>query len=250
MKSLSSYVFPIALILVGGIVLVLGLMDGQNGWVILGAFLTLLTGAIALLLQMEVLGRKVGLIAGIACALVAVFLAYRNYRSVAEVLEFNERKLAYDIKVVQALKDIREAQVKYKEANNAYTGNLEVLKDFVKNGTYPLVRAIGQVPDTLTEQQALELKLIVRDTIRVPVLDSVFRSPSNQAKRVYPFDPDGFVNSPVSRKPFLMTAGVINSSGRNVPVFICKDPAPLVAGDTLMVGSMEKASTAGNWKGD
>ena len=36
----------------------------------------------------------------------------------------------------------------------------------------------------------------------------------------------------------------------HVPVFLAKDPTPMVAGDTLMVGNMEKQSTAGNWTGE
>lgn len=250
MKSIGGYVFPVLLIILGGIVLILALIDGQNAWVKLGAFLTLLTGAVALLLQLGMLSRKAGLAIGVLCLVASVFLAFRNYRSVAEELEFRAAKDAYDIKIVQALKDIRSAEEKFKEANGAYTGNLSALQDFVKNGTYPMIRAIGQVPDTLTEQQALEMKLIVRDTIRVPVLDSTFFTRKAMDGRVYPFDANTFINSPVTGKPFLLKAGMISSSGRNAPVVLCKDPSPMVAGDTLLFGSLEKASVAGNWKGD
>lgn len=250
MKSIGGYVFPVLLIILGGIVLVLALIDGQNAWVKLGAFLTLLTGLIALLLQIGMLSRKAGFAIGVLCLVASLFLAFRNYRSVAEVLEFNEAKAAYDSKIIQSLKDLRAAEEKFKEANGAYTGNLDALRDFVKNGTYPMIRAIGQVPDTLTEQQALEMKLIVRDTIRVSVLDSTFGTRKALEGRTYPFDPNGFINSPVSGKPFLLRAGMISNSGRNAPVVICKDPTPMVIGDTLMFGSLEKATVAGNWKGD
>ena len=248
MKSIGGYVFPVFLILVGGIVFLLGVIDGQNMWVKLGAFLTLLTGALALLLQMGVLSRKAGFAVGILCAVAALFLAFRNYRSVAEVIEFQEEKQKYDARLIQALSDIREAQRKYKLASGAYTGNLEVLRGFVKEGTYPLVRAIGQVPDTLTEQQALELKLIVRDTIQVSVLDSTFRTAKALEGRVFTFNPDRFIYSPVSRKPFLLKAGVLNVNGRNAPVVLCKDPSPMVKGDTLQFGSMEKPTDGGNWR--
>lgn len=250
MKSIGGYVFPVLLVLLGGIVLVLALIDGQNAWVKLGAFLTLLTGVIALLLQIGALSRKAGLAIGVLCLVASVFLAFRNYRSVAEELEFRAAKDAYDTKIVQGLKDLRAAEERFKEANGTYTGSLSTLQDFVKNGTYPMIRAIGQVPDTLTEQQALEMNLIVRDTIRVSVLDSTFRTRKALEGRVYPFDPNTFINSPVTGKPFLLTAGMISSSGRNAPVVLAKDPSPMVPGDTLLFGSMEKASVAGNWKGD
>lgn len=203
-----------------------------------------------MLLQIGMISRKAGFFIGLGCAFISGFLAWKVRSSVTEVLEFNEAKAAYDSKIIQSLKDLRAAEEKFKEANGAYTGNLDALRDFVKNGTYPMIRAIGQVPDTLTEQQALEMKLIVRDTIRVSVLDSTFGTRKALEGRTYPFDPNGFINSPVSGKPFLLRAGMISSSGRNAPVVICKDPTPMVIGDTLMFGSLEKATVAGNWKGD
>ena len=112
-----------------------------------------------------------------------------------------------------------------------------------------MIKAIGQVPDTLSELEALELGLIVRDTILAPALDSLFLTPRATADRAYPFDPNTFTKSP-SGDPYLMKAGMISSSGRNVPVFTVRDPRPMVKGDTLMVGSMEKQSTSGNWAGE
>lgn len=250
MKSIATYIFPVFLVLLGGILLIYGAIDGQNAWVLLGSFLALLTGAIALLLQLGIVGARAGMAIGIVCALAAVFLTYRNYRSIVEELEFQERKANYDDMVVQGLKDMREAQKGYRAATGVYTGNLEVLRQFVKQGTIPMVRAIGQVPDTLTELEALELKIIVRDTIQAPALDSLFMTAKAKEGRRFPFNADSLTFSPVSKKPFILQAGSINTSGRNAPVFLVKDPAPMVAGDTLMVGSMEKASTAGNWKGD
>ena len=250
MKNIANYIFPLLLILVGGALLIIGAQQGQNSWVLLGAGLALLAGVVSLLLQLGIINRQIGMVLGIVFAAVAIGLAYRNYRSVVEVIEFNERKAASDRLVIQGLKDIRTAELGYREATGGFTGNLEVLREFVKTGTIPRIKAIGQVPDTLTEKQALELKLIVRDTILAPALDSLFLSPRLQEDRAYPFDKDKFINSPVSNKPFLLRAGVINSSGRSVPVFNVRDPQPLVAGDTLLVGSMEKASTAGNWTGE
>jgi hypothetical protein len=250
MKSIGGYIFPVLLIILGGIVLLMALISGQNIWVKLGSFLTLITGVIAVLLQMGLLTRKASVAIGALCLLSSVFLAFRNYRSVAEVLEFRLAKEANDAKVVQGLKDIRSAQEKYRLVNGSFTGNLGVLQEFVRSGTYPMIRAVGQVPDTLTEKDALALGIIVRDTIRVSVLDSTFRTRKALENRVYPFDPGNFVNSPVSGKPFLMRAGMINASGRNAPVVVVKDPSPMVVGDTLMFGSMEKPTMAGNWKGD
>ena len=250
MKNLASYIFPVLLIVVGGALLIIGAMQGQNGMVLLGAGLALLAGIISLLLQMGIIGRQVGMLIGIVFALVAVGLAYLNYRSVEKVIEFNERKLQSDRKLIQALKDMRTAEIGFKQANGAYSGNLQALQEFVRSGTIPMVKAIGQVPDTLTEQEALDLKIIVRDTIMAPALDSLFLAPRMVGERLYPFDVNTFTNSPVSNKPFILKSGMVNSSGRNMSVFQVKDPHPMVKGDTLFVGNLEKVSTAGNWTGE
>jgi len=250
MKTLTSYIFPVVLIILGAALLIVGAIQGQNTWVLLGAVLALIAGVVALLLQLGILSRKAGVTLGLVFAVAAVFLAYRNYRSIAEVLEFTEFKKANDSRVIQGLKDLRTAQVGFRQANGTFTSDLNTLVEFVKSGSIPMVRAIGQVPDTLTEVEALALGLIVRDTIQAPALDSLFLSAAAQERRNFPFDVNVFPTSPVSKLPWIMKAGVISSSGRNVPVFIAKDPKPLVAGDTLIVGNMEKASTAGNWSGE
>jgi hypothetical protein len=246
----TSYIFPTVLILIGGGLLVLGAMQGQNIWVMLGAGLALVAGLVSLLLIMGIISRSIGLGIGVVFALGAVFLAYRNYRSIAEVMEMTERKRQNDRLVIQGLKDLREAQIGFKLAHGSYTNDLGTLRDFVRSGTIPMIRAIGQVPDTLTEKEALEMGIIVRDTIQAPALDSLFMKRKALEGRVYAFNPDNFINQPVTGQPFILRAGMIQSSGRNVPVFLVKDPTPLVAGDTLMVGNLEKQSVAGNWTGE
>lgn len=250
MKTLTSYIFPVVLIILGAALLIVGAIQGQNTWVMLGASLALIAGVVSLLLQLGMVSRKTGMVLGLLFAAGAVFLAYRNIRSVAEVLEFTKAKRANDSQVIQGLKDLRTAQLGFRQAHGSFTGDLNTLDEFVRTGTIPMIRAIGQVPDTLTELAALELGIIVRDTINAPALDSLFLSPRAQEGRVYPFDMARLTTSPTSGKPWILKAGVISSSGRNVPVFLAKDPAPMVAGDTLMVGNMEKASTAGNWSGE
>lgn len=250
MKTLSGYIFPVVLIILGAALLIVGGMQGQNVWVMLGAALALVAGLVSLLLQLGIISRQAGFLLGLVFAVGSVFLVYRNYRSIAEVQEFNLVKSANDSKVVQGLKDLRTAQLGFRQAYGAFTGDLNTLGEFVKGGSIVMIRAVGQVPDTLTEAEALELGIIERDTINAPALDSLFLSPRALEGRVYPFDASKFTASPTTGKPWLVRAGVISSSGRNVPVFLAKDPTPMVAGDTLLVGNMEKASTAGNWSGE
>jgi hypothetical protein len=250
MKNIGDLVFPALLITLGLVLLIVGAQQGQNTWMMTGAGLAFAAGVIMLLTQFGILSRKAGVMLGTLAAVAVAVLAYRNVRAVQEVLEFNAMKKASDAKVIQGLKDLRTAQLGYRQAYGAFTGDLDVLKDFVKNGQIPMIRSVGMVPDTLTERDALELGIIVRDTMLVAPLDSLFGTRRALEGRSYPFDAENFVKSPVSGERWILRAGVISSSGRNVPVFIAKDPKPLVVGDTLMVGNLEKASTAGNWSGE
>jgi hypothetical protein len=266
MKNLTSYIFPAALAIGGGALLILGLKQGQNTGVLLGAGLAFIAGVVTLLLQAGIVNRKLGLGIGVVFGVLAVWLAFLNYRAVASVLEFTKAKKLNDQKVIQALKDIRTAQIDYRKVHGTYADDIGKLRDFVRNGRIPMVRAIGQIPDTLTEQMAIEKGLvltrlpegmtaeeavrqgyILRDTTMAPALDSLFYTKRALEGRVHPFDPENFGRSPITGKPFILRTGTVQSSGRNVPVFIAKDPTPMVEGDTLMVGSLEKPILAGNW---
>jgi hypothetical protein len=249
MTNLGNLVFPVLLLLGGLVLLVIGAGQGQNTWMLTGAALMAITGLILLLIQFGVLGRKAGVAIGALAFVGTIVLAYRNVRAIQEVLEFEAYKRVVDSRVIQGLKDIRTAQLGYRQAHGGFTGELETLRSFLKEGKIPMVRSVGMVPDTLTEQEALELGIIERDTMLVSPLDSLFRTRRALDGRAFPFHPDSFIYAPSGAR-FLLDAGVVQSSGRNVPVFLAKDPRPLVAGDTLMVGSMEKASTAGNWSGE
>jgi hypothetical protein len=82
------------------------------------------------------------------------------------------------------LKQIRDAQVAYKSVYGRYMGDWDSLLTFVKKDSLPLVRAIGTIPeeyiDSLksrvkAEQLALKQGIISRDTIKISVLDSLFK---------------------------------------------------------------------------
>jgi hypothetical protein len=49
------------------------------------------------------------------------------------------------------------------------------LVQYIKTGNIRVVRAIGFVPDSLTEAQALKLGIVSRDTFFIPIKDSLFK---------------------------------------------------------------------------
>lgn len=105
---------------------------------------------------------------------VIIVLAYFLWESIAEPIRFEKaKKKRYNV-TIQNLKDIRTAELAYLAVNGRFTGNFDTLIDFVKNDSIPMVKAIGSVPDTLTEKQALEMGIIRRDTSYISTLDSLY----------------------------------------------------------------------------
>ena len=173
-----------------------------------------------------------------------------------EPVRFNKEKKFREKLVIQYLKDIRSAQFIYKQLNNKYTGSFDTLIHFMDSAEIPVVKMIPDPHDTT-------FTLTINDTVGyVKVADSLFH---NQPRVDYhhinliPFS---------NGKSFSLKAGVIKKGGVSVNVFEAKAPFTtylygmdqqsiinLIASKKeikkypgLKVGSMEDASTDGNWE--
>jgi hypothetical protein len=152
---------------------------------------------------------------------VAIILAYLLYTSVERPLDFEKaKKERYDA-TIERLKDIRKAEIAYKDIHGKFTGSWDTLINFVKTGELPLVRKIGMLTDSMieagwTEKRALKEGKIIRDTIYVNVLDTIFG-------KGYKIDDIKFVPVPDTVAMFQLGAGIITTgSGIKVPVFEAK----------------------------
>ncbi len=98
-------------------------------------------------------------------------MAYLVYESVQQPLRFNaEKDIRYNA-TVQRLKDIRTAEVAYKSEYKKYTGSFDTLIAFLKHDSFKVVMQIGDEDDSAD----VVAGRIIRDTIRVSVLDSLFK---------------------------------------------------------------------------
>ncbi|MDD4148820.1 MAG: hypothetical protein PHE33_02215 [Bacteroidales bacterium] len=161
------------------------------------------------------MNKTVGIIIKVALLGAIVALAYLIVVGINKPIKFEEQRVLRFNKTIDRLKDIRTAQVAYKEVTGFYTPDFDTLVDFIKKEDIRVVRAIGFVPDSLTEAQALKLGIVSRDTFYVPIIDSLFKHIK------YPIDSIGY--SPVGKRTrFLMdTAAVMTGSGVEVKVFQC-----------------------------
>lgn len=118
----------------------------------------------------------------IGLAVLIVVLTFALFRSIQKPIQFEkQKKVRYDA-VIQKLKDIRTAQIAFKDVNERFTGDFDSLINFVKYDSFPMVKAIGRIPDELVdslgvkkaELEALKRGLISRDTVKIGILDSLF----------------------------------------------------------------------------
>ena len=195
-------------------------------------------------------------IINIALALVAIVLVYLVYRSISEPVVFENTRKEREIQVVQSLKDIRSTQILFKQTYNRYTGSFDSLIEYVKTGELPVVNIVADPNDTTFTKT-------INDTVGyVKVIDSLFGRRENfdiNSLRVVPFS---------QGDEFELQAGYIKRGGLKVAVFEAKTPYMTYLWDLdhqrvnnlraeqedlekyagLKVGSMDEASTNGNWE--
>jgi len=199
---------------------------------------------------------------------VAVVLGYMIYQSIQRPIDFDKaRKARYDA-TIERLKDIRKAQEAYKSVYGKYTGSWDTLINFVVNDSVKNVRKIGELTDSMieakiSERKAIEMGLLIRDTVKESVLESLFGKDydANQLRYVPIKD--------TVAEFFLGASTVTTGSGITVPVFEARAHNNVILKSLdrqlvinlndqrrtnekypgLKVGSLtEAANNAGNWE--
>ena len=196
---------------------------------------------------------------------VIVFLAIKVIQSIKAPIDFGNEKSLREAQVVQRLKDIRDAEIQFKQAYNRYTSNFDSLIDFCANYEIPIVNIIPDPEDTTFTRT-------INDTLGyVKVLDSLFGKRSH-------FDINELSLVPFSNPStqFEIQDSIIKRGGISVPVFEAKTPYEVYLNTPgakftekewntrvqnlkaemeqlekyagLKVGSLEEATTDGNWE--
>lgn len=198
--------------------------------------------------------------------IVIIVLGYLVFNSVYAPIQFNETKEERYAKVIENLKDIREAQMAHRQVTGTFAANFDNLVRFIDTAEYTLT----QRRDTIVlDEEYLEIygvdeyiEQVVIDTLGTrPVRDSLFGN--NERYRT-------MMNVPIEGvdAQFEMEAGTITKNESQIPVFEAKvDKAVVldglnpdlimqekqivgvdeVPGPAISVGSMEEVNTSGNW---
>lgn len=212
---------------------------------------------------MEFLSKYKRIIESFLWVLILVF-AYQVYDSINSPIKFNEVKNERYLKVIDKLKDIRNAQIAYKSVNGVYADNFDGLIKFIDTAQYTLIQKRDSSYMKYNRVYRIDMleEIVVIDTLGfASVKDSLFGN-SDRYKNMAQVPIDGI------DKTFSIKADVIDKNGYNVPVFevrISKDDVLYdqnkdllkqekalmsvdgVNGPDLVLGSMTEVSTNGNW---
>ncbi len=158
------------------------------------------------------------LIIQIILAGIIVFLGYKCYESIKIPQQFKVIKEQRYARIADRLKDIRTAQEAYKGVYGIYTSSFDTLINFIKYDSVKMVRSIGSLSDDdlekgVTEAQAIKEGKIIRDTVKVGALETVF-------SKDYPIDELRYVPFTKRKYQFKMgTATIFTDAGVEVPLF-------------------------------
>lgn len=194
---------------------------------------------------------------------ISAFIGYQIFMSVYGEIQFNEIKQKRYAIVIENLKDIRDAELAYRQVHGKFTDNFDELVNFIDTGKFTITQ---RRDTTVFDAEATKRfhgvvttkEIILVDTLGfVPVKDSLFGSDTRYKT---------MMNVPVGKpnSKFTLKAGFLDK----IPVFeasvdkaillddqdeylIAKEKQVVsvdgVNGPKLMVGSMDEIKTNGNW---
>lgn len=198
--------------------------------------------------------------------LVIFGLAYLVYDSITGPVRFNQVKEARYTKVIDNLKDIRQAQLAHRTVTGYFAPSFDSLVKFLDTAQFTITqrRDSSIVDELLTKRYGVTTfkDILIIDTLGyASVKDSLFKG-SERYKTM--------MNIPIEgvNKKFSMKAGFLEENNSKIPVFEVTalkndilydlDPNLLIQenqvisvdgvnGDRLRVGSMTEVNTNGNW---
>ena len=196
--------------------------------------------------------------------LFSAVLVFAIYNSINSPIEFNMVKNERYLKVIDRLKDIRNAQVAFKSVNGIYSNDFEELVKFVDSAQFTIVQKRDSSYMQYDRVYRIDMlrEVIVVDTLGyVSVKDSLF-SNTDSYKYMASIPIEGI------DEKFKLKADIIDKNGYNVPVFEVRVSKDLILfdqnkdlitqekqtvsvdgvnGPDIVLGSLSDVSTNGNW---
>ena len=200
-------------------------------------------------------------VASILLLFLAIFLGFKIYNGIMEPINFNKDKVKRYSKVVNNLKIIRDAEVKYYEATGNYTQNKDSLIRFIDSASLALT-VTKTIVETVNRGGGItdEIEVKVTDTIGYELVLKYFRN--RDYKNM--FKVPGLKDT-----EYMLEIGTVEKvQGLIVPTFMAKTPkkallegmnkslvkqeieviaSDQIKGEYVSVGSLNEVTIAGNW---
>lgn len=209
--------------------------------------------------------KGLSIIINIVLFAIIVVLAMQVIKSIQAPIKFNKEQKVRETQVVERLIDIRNAEVLYKNATSQYTNSFDSLIAFCQTAEIPIVKIVPDPDDTTFTRT-------INDTIGfVKVMDSLKAGRDN-----FSINDIKWVPFSQPKQQFELEAGSIQRNGIGIPVFEARTPYEVYLATPgaafsekewnqrrdnakaekeninryagLKVGSMEEATTDGNWE--
>ena len=186
------------------------------------------------------------------------------FKSINAPIKFNEVKKERYSKVIERLKDIRNAQIAFKSVNGIYSNDFQELIKFVDSAEFTITQKRDSSYMEYDRIYRIDMlrEIIVTDTLGfVSVKDSLFANSVD-------YKDMASVPVPGVESLFSLKADIIDKNGYNVPVFEVRVQKDIVLfdqnkdllsqeketisvdgvnGPDIVLGSLTDVSTSGNW---
>ncbi|MEG1555572.1 MAG: hypothetical protein RR356_02460 [Bacteroidales bacterium] len=213
--------------------------------------------------------------------IVVLVLSILVLRSILRPEKF---KLIYEERrdiIKERLMTIRAVEAVYKNEFKTYCSNIDSLVDFVQNGHVNVIKNVGEIPEGMTEADALKKGILKKETVAVPAKDRILETDANlniESFKDFQYIPmaDG--------KKFTIQTGSIASKTYEIPVYCIDVPLDDILANidksitpkntnvftrffnyifyhglanevqyrvqygNITMGSLTEASTSGNWE--
>lgn len=225
---------------------------------ILAAVLAAVFIAIAIV---RYLPLKLRWIPSVVLLLLAIFLGFKIYNGVMEPINFSKNKVKRYSKVVENLKIIRDAEVKFYEATGDYTKDKALLIKFIDSASLALT-VTNTIVETVNRGGGItdEIEIRVTDTIGYePVLKyfknrdykNMFQVPGLEGKE-YDLEIGTVEKVPGLVVPTFMSRTPKDALLKGMNPSLVKQELEVMASDQIKgeyvsVGSLNEVTTAGNW---
>ncbi|MDR2980103.1 MAG: hypothetical protein LBV02_06670 [Bacteroidales bacterium] len=147
--------------------------------------------------------------------LAALFLTLLVFRSIMRPEKLRMVYTERHNEIRNRLITLRTAQTVYRNEYKKFASDVDSLCDFVNNGYITIEKNIGEIPDKMTEEEALKQGILQKEIIKIPASERIIELDPNAKAHLKDFNVIPFTEG----KRFEIQKGSLSSSTYEIPVY-------------------------------